>query len=55
MRPRTIEDYHERLLTVLVHIQRHLEEPLRLEELARIACFSPGAATVEGGRTGEGP
>ena len=35
MRPRTAEDYRERLLTVLVYIQRHLEE------LARVACFSP--------------
>jgi AraC family transcriptional regulator len=25
---------------VLVHIQQHLDEPLRLDELAAIACFS---------------
>jgi len=31
MRPRTVEDYQERLLTVMVYIQRHLGEPLCLE------------------------
>jgi len=34
MKPRTDEDYHERLVMLLGHNQSHLEEPLRLEELA---------------------
>ena len=34
-------DYKERVLKVLVHLQRRLDEPLALEELARIANFSP--------------
>ena len=33
--------YKERILKVLVHIQRHLDEPLSLEELAGVAHFSP--------------
>ncbi len=37
----TLRDYKERLLRVLVHIQQHLDEALGLEELARVACFSP--------------
>jgi AraC family transcriptional regulator len=34
-------DYHERLLRVLVYIQSHLDDPLPLEDLARVAWFSP--------------
>jgi AraC family transcriptional regulator len=33
-------DYQERILRVLTHIQKHLDEALDLEELARVACFS---------------
>ena len=36
----TLHDYTLRILRVLVHIQQHLGEPLRLDELAAIACFS---------------
>ena len=40
-RPATLRDYKERLLRVLVHIQRHLDAPLPLAELAGLACLSP--------------
>jgi AraC family transcriptional regulator len=33
-------DYRERILRVLTHIQEHLDEPLDLEVLARVTCFS---------------
>ena len=36
----TWNDYKERILRVLTHIQEHLDEALDLEELARLACFS---------------
>lgn len=36
-----MSDYKQRLLRVLVHIQEHLDEDLALDELARLACFSP--------------
>src|SRR5271165_743574 len=36
----TCNDYKERILRVLTHIQEHLDEALDLEELARVACFS---------------
>ena len=36
----TLRFYKESLLRVLVHIQEHLDEPMTLEELARIACLS---------------
>ena len=39
-RKATLEDYQERLNRVLLHIQQHLDEPLSLEVLARVACFS---------------
>jgi AraC family transcriptional regulator len=41
MRTVTLQDYKRRMLRVLVHIQGHLDEPLRLEDLAGLACFSP--------------
>lgn len=41
MKPVTLRDYKQRLLRVLVHIQQHLDEPLPLAELSRIACLSP--------------
>jgi len=37
----TVESYQERMTRVLVHIQGRLDEPLPLEELAGVACFSP--------------
>jgi AraC family transcriptional regulator len=40
MRTVTLKDYKRRILRVLVHIQQHLDDPLPLGELARIACFS---------------
>ena len=36
----TWNDYQQRILRVLTHIQEHLDEALELEELARVACFS---------------
>lgn len=36
----TWNDYKQRVLRVLTHIQEHLDEALDLEELARVACFS---------------
>src|SRR5262245_56221509 len=41
MRTETERSYHERILRVLVFIQTHLDEALSLEELARVAHFSP--------------
>src|SRR6266853_3843414 len=35
------QSYQERVLRVLLHIQRNLDRPLELEELASVACFSP--------------
>ena len=40
-RKTTLRFYKECLLRVLVHIQQHLDEPMALEELARLACLSP--------------
>ncbi len=37
----TLSDYKTRILRVLIHIQQHLDDELRLEELAAVACFSP--------------
>jgi len=36
----TWNDHKGRILRVLTHIQEHLDEPLDLEALARVACFS---------------
>jgi AraC family transcriptional regulator len=36
----TWNDYTQRILRVLTHIQEHLDEALDLEEMARVACFS---------------
>jgi AraC family transcriptional regulator len=41
MRESTQKLYEERLLRVLVFIQRNLDEELPLEDLARVAHFSP--------------
>lgn len=37
----TLRDYQLRILRVLDHIQRQLDTPLSLDELAAVACFSP--------------
>ena len=41
MKPQTEQDYHQRILRVLVHIQQHLDDAISLEGLARVAHFSP--------------
>lgn len=41
LRTQTARDYAERVLRVLVHIQKHLDEELSLDDLAAIARFSP--------------
>lgn len=41
MKDDTKSSYQERILKVLLYIQNNLYEPLSLEELAEIACFSP--------------
>ena len=41
MKRSTLNDYKQRILRVLVHIQRNLDETTPLEELAAIAAFSP--------------
>ena len=41
MKDSTLRFYKERLLRVLVEIQQRLDEPLRLAELAALACLSP--------------
>src|SRR5258708_38875628 len=41
MRTASVESYYGRILRTLVHIQEHLEDPLDLDTLARVACFSP--------------
>lgn len=41
MKEDTKTTYQERILRVLLYIQNNLYEPLGLDELARIACFSP--------------
>jgi AraC family transcriptional regulator len=41
MKPGTVDSYHERISLVLLHIQRNLDAPLSLDELADVAHFSP--------------
>jgi len=41
MRTVTLQDYKRRILRVLDHVQSHLDDPLPLDELAALACFSP--------------
>ncbi|HEY3296761.1 MAG TPA: AraC family transcriptional regulator [bacterium] len=41
MKTNTEQDYKERMLRVLVHIQNHLDEAVSLDDLASIANFSP--------------
>jgi AraC family transcriptional regulator len=37
----TFQDYRERMLRVLLHIQQNLDDPLDLKDLAMVAAFSP--------------
>ena len=39
-KPSTQQDYRERIVRTLAHIQRHLDEDLALEDLATVAAFS---------------
>jgi AraC family transcriptional regulator len=41
VRTTTLRDYKARILRVLTHIQRHLDEDVDLPALAKVACFSP--------------
>lgn len=41
MKATTRQDYFERMVSVLQHIEAHIGETITLEELADIACFSP--------------
>ncbi|MCX5772494.1 MAG: AraC family transcriptional regulator [Candidatus Hydrogenedentes bacterium] len=41
MKDFTLRMHKERMLRVLVYIQQHLDDPLRLEILAGIACLAP--------------
>jgi AraC family transcriptional regulator len=41
MKATTRNHYLERMNTVLLHIQAHLDDEMGLEELAGLACFSP--------------
>ncbi|MFO1078218.1 MAG: helix-turn-helix domain-containing protein [Planctomycetota bacterium] len=37
----TTADYVQRTNRAIDHVLRHLDQPLRLEDVARVACFSP--------------
>ncbi len=37
----TVREYRERVNRVIFHIERNLDQPMNLQELAQIACFSP--------------
>lgn len=39
--PATIIDHRHRVKRVMMHINQHLEQKCRLDELAEVACFSP--------------
>jgi AraC family transcriptional regulator len=41
IRDTTTRDYRERINRVIFHIEAHLDEPLTLENLAKVAHFSP--------------
>jgi len=41
MRKGTEQDYRERISKVQRYIQEYLDEPISLEQLAKVACFSP--------------
>jgi AraC family transcriptional regulator len=36
-----MEDYGKRILKVLIYIEDHIHEKMKVEELARVACYSP--------------
>lgn len=40
-RPATVEQYYQRVNKALSHLHRHWQQPVSLDELAQIACFSP--------------
>lgn len=40
IKPSTEQDYRERIVRTLVHIQSHLDDALELEEVAAVAAFS---------------
>lgn len=40
-KPLTARDYHRRIELVIAHIGAHLDDPLDLDALAAVACFSP--------------
>lgn len=40
-KPDTLLDYGRRIERVAIHLATHLDEPLDLERLAAVACFSP--------------
>lgn len=41
MKDVTRNDYYERMLKVMIYIEKNLERDISLEELADVACFSP--------------
>lgn len=41
MRAGTAESYQERVLRALVYLQNRLDDPVDLDQLASVACFSP--------------
>lgn len=41
MRPPTETSYQERIREAVAYLESHLDESLSLDELARVACFSP--------------
>jgi len=41
MKRSTLEDYKQRLLRVMIYVQQHLDEETTLEDLAKVATFSP--------------
>jgi AraC family transcriptional regulator len=40
VKPATEQDYHERIVRTLVYIQEHLDDALKLEQVASVAAFS---------------
>jgi AraC family transcriptional regulator len=40
-RRRLEEEYEKRVNLLILHINQHLDEPLKLDDLAQVACFSP--------------
>lgn len=40
-RPDTARDHRERINRAIFHLEAHLDDPVQLEALARISCFSP--------------